>query len=264
MNEQQINSKPVFIADSCIGGLSVVKSLWNSTGIHDAVFLADYAVNPLGVKSESAIANVAAKWLAMAEKQADTLIFACNTLSIRYHQMSSANGFVAGVRNIISMVDCFKAMVSEEQQRLANQRVLIIGTTFTASQPIYADILQNFLTNVHVSTVAATELERAIARFQPWNCEQDTVITQNLRQALENTDIAVLACTCFPMARADLESLFPSVQFLDPGEYSHSLLSNGSNGAQKRLSLSVTGDVVSADSVTEFAKSYLGGDFVIS
>ena len=49
MNE----SRPVFIADSCIGGLSVVKSLWNAGDASDAVFLADYAINPLGVKSET-------------------------------------------------------------------------------------------------------------------------------------------------------------------------------------------------------------------
>ena len=48
--------RPVFIADSCIGGLSVIKSLWNSGSAGDAVFLADYAINPLGVKSDFAIA----------------------------------------------------------------------------------------------------------------------------------------------------------------------------------------------------------------
>jgi len=40
--------KPVFIADSCIGGLSVLKSIWNSVSAGDAVFLADYEINPCG------------------------------------------------------------------------------------------------------------------------------------------------------------------------------------------------------------------------
>ncbi len=50
--------KPVFIADTCIGGLSVVKSLWDSGSASDAIYLADYAINPLGVKNDSAIEDV--------------------------------------------------------------------------------------------------------------------------------------------------------------------------------------------------------------
>jgi len=252
--------KPVFIADTCIGGLSVVKSMWNSGGAGDAVFLADYAINPLGVKSDSAIADVVNRWLGLAAEHSDTLVIACNTLSIRYHQLLRSDASLSGLKRIISMVDCFEAMVEIEADRLANGKVLVVGTEFTASQRLYPDILCGAFPGIDTDTVSATELERKIARFQPWNSAGESVLSMELRQAIENTDIAVLACTCFPLVRAELESLFPSVIFLDPATYCSGLLNESSIAQHRQLRIKVTGDVVSAIRVTEFAKSYLSNE----
>lgn len=66
--------KPVFIADTCIGGLSDVKSLWQAKFAADVVFLADYAVNPVGVKNDFAIADVVDIRLQSAGEYSDTLV----------------------------------------------------------------------------------------------------------------------------------------------------------------------------------------------
>jgi glutamate racemase len=250
--------KPVFVADTCIGGLSVVKSMWNSGSAGDAVFLADYAINPLGVKSDAAISDVVDRWLRSAAEHSDTLIIACNTLSIRYHQLLRSKVPLSGLKHVVSMVDCFEAMVEIEADRLADRKVLIIGTEFTASQRLYPDILNAACPGIHTDTIAATDLERAIARFQSLDIAGGSVLRSDLRQAIESTDIAVLACTCFPMVRAELESLFPGVTFLDPGAYCSGLLNESSIAQHRQLRIKVTGDVVSTRRVTEFAKSYLG------
>ena len=94
------DSPPVFIADSCIGGLSVVSSLWNAGDAGNAIFLADYAINPLGVKSDPEIADVVERWLRSAENHSDTLVMACNTLSVQHRrlQRSKAAPVGAGTR----------------------------------------------------------------------------------------------------------------------------------------------------------------------
>lgn len=250
------DSKPVFIADSCIGGLSVVESMWNSGNAGDAVFLADYEINPLGLKSDSAIADVVDRWLRLAEEHSDTLVIACNTLSIRYHQLLRSKAPLAGLKHIVSMVDCFKLMVKIEADLLANRKVLVVGTAFTASQRLYPDILSTALSGIRTETIAATDLERRIARFQPWN--SGAVLTNDLRQAIGNTDIAVLACTCFPIVTAELQSLFPGVIFLNPGAYSSGLLQESAIAQHRKLYIKVTGKVVSTARTTDFAKSYLG------
>jgi len=256
--------KPVFIADSCIGGLSVVKSMWNSGSAGDAVFLADYAINPLGIKSDSEIADTVDSWLRLAQEQADTLVIACNTLSVRYRQLLQSNAPLSRLKQIVSMVDCFEAMVSIEASRLENSKVLVVGTEFTANQALYSDILRAGVQGVHVDTIAATELERKIARFQSWESGEESVFTDDLCQAMENTDVAVLACTCFPMAKDRLESMFPGVIFLDPGTYCSGLLHENTNAQDRKLCVKVTGNVVSTTSVTEFSKSYLSDGTVVS
>lgn len=250
-------TKPVFIADSCVGGLSVLKSIWDSGGTQDVVFLADYAVNPLGVKSDELIREVVFQWLEKAGEVADTLVIGCNTLSIRYDQLLRVTRFDAGPARVISMVDCFKAMVEKECEHLSHKRVLIIGTVFTASQDTYPELLQERCAGVEVKTIAATELERTIARLRPWSADDDSVLTQPLRAALAQADFAILACTCFPMARLELERQFPGVVFLDPGACCAPLLGGHSATQQRRLDLRVTGDVVPKASVAEFAAGYL-------
>ncbi len=162
------------------------------------------------------------------------------------------------------MVDCFIAMVKIEANQLANSKVLIIGTEFTTSQGLYPEIIRASLPGIRVETIAATELEKRIARFQPWESGDDSVLTEDLRQAIKNTEIAVLACTCFPMARTELEAWFPGVTFLDPGKYCSDLLKEKTPSQKKNLSVRVTGEIASAARVIEFAKSYLESESIMS
>jgi glutamate racemase len=247
----------VFIADSCIGGLSVIKSLWDSGMSRNAVFLADYAINPLGIKTDTAIASVVDSWLTRAASVSDTLVMACNTLSIRYRQVHQSSVSQAGLARIVSMVDCFEAMVEAEACRLANKSILVIGTEFTAGQGLYSEVLNRAIPGIRVNTVAATELERKIARFERWDGQRDSSFTADLRQAIDNTDIAVMACTCFPMVKADLQALFPDVTFLDPGAYCSSLLTESSQTQDRKLTVTVTGDEVPETRVIDYARSYL-------
>lgn len=257
------SARPIFIADTCIGGLSVLKSLWDNGRSADAIFMSDYEVNPLGQKSDSSIAMVVERWLALAREESDTLVVACNTLSIRYHQLLGADQRQSGPGQVVSMVNCFRAMAEREADRLTDRKVLIVGTEFTASQALYPELLSSAVTGVRVDTVAATELERRIARFEAWSSNDDSVFTSELRRALDETDVAILACTCFPMAKTELQSLFPHVVFLDPGAYCSALFHESERTEERGLAIRVTGNVVPSARVTEFAKSYIGDDAAV-
>ena len=246
-------SRPVCIADSCIGGLSVLRSLWGAGRASRAAFLADYAINPVGVKDGVEIADVVDRWLHVRANNGGILIMACNTLSVRHHEMGAPRA-----RGVVTMVDCFREMARAEAARLADRRVLVVGTRYTASSSVYPDILAASAPGVRVDTVAATELERVIARLEAWDAADETVLTGELRQALADTDVAVLACTCFPMARSELESAFPNVTFLDPGAWCPGLLPHSDREQEEVLSLTVTGDVVAVEAAREFTRGYLG------
>ena len=244
--------------------MSVARSLWEAGGVGDAVFLADYAINPLGTSSDEKIAAVADDWTRRAAETSDTLVIACNTLSIRHRQLRESSRPGSEFLRVISMVDCFEAMVVAERERLVGQRVLVIGTEFTASQRLYPDILQRGAPGTKVSTVAATELERKIARMEEWDGCDDASLTDDLRGTLDQADVAILACTCFPMVKDDLRKLYPDVVFLDPGAYCHGQLSEGWPAQRGNLAIDVSGDIVPERQVVAFAKSYLGKTTVVS
>ncbi len=255
-------SAPIFIAASCIGGLSVLQSLWRSGCASQAVFLADYQCNPLGVRDEHEIAEVAKRWITTARTYGNTLLMACNTLSVRYHFLRQSETSLPEIDRVLSMVDCFEAMVSAEKQKMTDKKVLVIGTQYTASKSLYPDILVANVPGVTASTIAATELERRIARLESWDMQDTSVLSVELKEAIAQTDFAVLACTCFPMASDELEAKFPEVVFLDPGEYCASFLQETETKAAQELRLSVTGNIVSTAEATDFARSYLSSGSV--
>lgn len=236
----------------------MLKSLWRDGAAPNAVFLADYAINPLGVKSDAAIGEVVQSWLVQATGVSDTLVIACNTLSVRYRQLFGSATLPEGPAHILSMADCFEAMVRAQAGQLSGRRVLIIGTEFTAGQVLYAEMIESICPDATVCTVAATELERRIARFGTWDGATDASLTAELGKAIEETDVAILACTCFPMVRGELEALFPGVLFLDPGAYCAGLMPAHDATKNKTLSISVTGEEIGRARVAEFAESYLG------
>jgi len=47
----------------------------------------------------------------------------------------------------------------------------------------------------------------------------------------------VLACTCFPMVKAELEALFPGVIYLDPGAYCSGLLKESAIAQHRQLNI---------------------------
>ena len=257
-------ARPVFVGDTCIGGLSVVKAMWRQGAAGQAVFMADYVVNPLGVKNDTEIATVVERWLDFARQHSETLVIACNTLSIRYHQLFGSQTAPRGMKQVVTMLGCLKTMAEAEAKHLAGRKVLVIGTAFTASQALYPETLQTVLPGTPVTTVAATELERSIARFQPGESSDTSVLTTELRQAIDNTDVAILACTCFPMVKDMLQEQFPGIVFLDPGTYCSGLLQETVNTQDRQLKVKVEGDVVSRERVVGFARSYLGTDGKVS
>jgi glutamate racemase len=155
-------------------------------------------------------------------------------------------------------------MAKAEAERLADRKVLIIGTAFTACQSVYPEIVRTAAPGAHVDSIAATELERAIARFESWESSGNAVLTGGLRRAVADTEVAVLACTCFALIRRELEALFPEVVFLDPGAYSAGLLNGNAANRVMDLQIAVTGDVVEPARVKAFAESYFGNACSVS
>ncbi len=247
-----MSRKRLLVADSCIGGLSVVPSIADTNREDvELVFLADYAVNPLGTKSPGEISSVIDRWMRVAATTGGELIIACNTLSIRYQQV---RGDTEPATSVSSMLDYTEALIRAKRDDIDGRNVVVLGTAFTAAQPVYADMLHRIARPESVTGFAATGLERRVARLE----DGPLFVDPGIEGALESADVVLLSCTCFPLIQAELEAAFPGTRFLAPGSEATQTQST------KTLQLIVTGDVVQHSDVLQFARETLGEAWQIS
>ena len=73
-----------------------------------AEIVADYEVNPFGVKSENAIEEVVYKWCNLAEEHSDTLIIACNAEDqLQLYLMPELNFLLYSIILTMCVANCF-------------------------------------------------------------------------------------------------------------------------------------------------------------
>jgi glutamate racemase len=77
----------IVFCDTCLGGSTVASRLASTHHGLRAFYLADYAVNPLGVKSTDAVGAALAHWVDVGSALADTIVIACNTASVLFAAM---------------------------------------------------------------------------------------------------------------------------------------------------------------------------------
>ncbi|NIN65409.1 MAG: hypothetical protein GTO63_12070, partial [Anaerolineae bacterium] len=145
----------IVFCDTCVCGSTVASHLAKArTGLR-ALFLADYAVNPLGIKSHGEVSEALNRWVDAAVGRAPILIVACNTASVRLQDAPEVveRAEHLGVR-LYSMVDLLDALIRAESHRLKNERVCLMGTEYTVSSSFYRDRMKKAGVSVVVPLAA--------------------------------------------------------------------------------------------------------------
>jgi glutamate racemase len=241
--------------DTCIGGSTVASSLARGQGGLRAFYLADYGVNPLGVKSHVEVEAALDRWVKVATGKAPTLVVACNTASVKLQECPKvlAEATAAGLR-VFSMVDLLDALIRESAGKLENRRVCVMGTDFTVRQPLYRERLEA-AGAATVVPLPATLTERAVARLEYTSVESQAVIREEIGPTLKGTEAVLLACTCFPLVGAIIQDVEPDILLLDPGQAIGGVSLNSDGKGPNRLTLAFTGDAVTRNQLSDQARA---------
>jgi len=235
--------------DTCIGGSTVAARLAaTASGIH-AFYLADYAVNPLGVKPQAEVRAALEAWCRLAAERAGTLVIACNTASALFEQCPDvrARAGADGLR-VYSMIDLLDRALASGGNALAGARVCLMGTQFTVSQLVYRDRLWRAGAR-DVVPLAATRTERAVAHLDHRREGSRREIVDEIAATIRSSDVVVLACTCFPLVADLIREVNPSCALLDPATGLDGALDLPRRTGPNRLTLSLTGDVLRAQAL---------------
>ena len=236
-------------ADTCLGGSTVAARVGESAAGVRGYYLADYAINPLGVKSPAEIGDALERWMRVGMARTGTLIVACNTASVLLEQLPDllARASDGGLR-VFSMVHLLDRALALGATPIQGRRVCLMGTRFTVSQPVYIDRLVR-AGAAEVLPLAATRTERTIAHLWHTSGEGRRQIEAEVGDTIRRSDVVVLACTLFPLIGPLLREMNPACALVDPATGVDGLLQGAPGAGANRLTIAVTGDALALDDV---------------
>lgn len=215
-----IPNKTIIMADSCSGGISVLKYINTWAGDYNVEYLADYEKNPFGLKSSIEIENIVESWFKNLVNKDDTCLFiiACNTASIASMRIKQRLIDDFGVP-IINMVDGLKECVEINKSQIIGKNVAIMATKYTIESGLYQEIIGKYQPNRIIGMIAInSEKEVAMGRFK--TADGKIIIKNELeRYSDQNIDTVILGCTCFKAIESQIiEMLGPNVKCIDPAK----------------------------------------------
>lgn len=205
-----MQTKPIGILDSGVGGLSVVRAIRRSLPQLDIVYYADTANFPYGEKSEATIRELVGKGIEKLQQAGcEIIILACNTastVSLKDYQ-AAANG--ATIMGVTPLLD-------EAQAITKTGKIIVLATFATLASDYYQQIQSRLDDKLTIYTQACFDWVRLV---ESGDLENDSLITEQIKAfARHNIDTAVLGCTHFSFLAPTIRRIAPQMQIVEPGE----------------------------------------------
>ena len=207
---------PLLFFDSGVGGLSVLNPTRALLPNAPFIYVADNAGYPYGRRSEAEIASrVPALLGRLVERFRPRLaVIACNTAStIALDHVRSALDLP-----VVGTVPAIKPAAEISSSRVIG----VLGTEATVRQPYVDNLAREFASDCTIIRHGSPELvDLAEAKLAG-----EEISVEAVRAAAapmfgaaggERIDVGVLACTHFPLLRAELQEAYPAVQWIDGG-----------------------------------------------
>ena len=208
----------ILAADSGLGGLSVVAEIRRALPQARFAYLCDNAYFPYGTKADAALlAHFLKAMQAAIARVAPTLIVtACNTIStICLPELRAATPIP-----VVGVVPAVKPAAAMTKRKTIG----ILATPATIDRPYTDDLIARHAADCRVLKLGSAELV-AMAEAKLLGQKVDLerlgeILAPFLTPpAAERPDVVVLACTHFPLLRAELEAISPpDIAWIDSGE----------------------------------------------
>ncbi|HKP23296.1 MAG TPA: glutamate racemase [Dongiaceae bacterium] len=207
----------ILAADSGLGGLTIVAGIRKALPQARLAYLCDNAFFPYGTRPD---AELLAHFLGVMNRaidrvRPDLIVTACNTIStICLPQLRAATSIP-----VVGVVPAVKPAAQQSKRKIIG----LLATPATVNRPYTDDLIQRYAGDCTVLRIGSAELvEMAEARLLGEAVDRDR-LTRILapffdRPAETRPDVVVLACTHFPLLRAELQASGPTdVSWIDSG-----------------------------------------------
>ncbi len=199
-----IDSTPIGIFDSGIGGLTVLHTALREMPSENFIYYADTKHVPYGQKSKEEVRDYILKAVSFLEQTGiKALVLACNTAtSIAVNELRSEYTFP-----VIGMEPAIKPAV----ERSKNKRVLVLATQLTLQEQKFKDLVAKVDNEKIVDFIALPELVELAENF----VFDPEIVLPVLRQkcshlSLDSYGTVVLGCTHFHFFKKSFGEIFSS------------------------------------------------------
>lgn len=194
----------IAIYDSGVGGLSIYQNVVASSPEHDYLFLSDNQAFPYGTKPENELLDRAQAVVGRLDElfSVDVLIVACNTAStVVLPYLRDQFSF-----HVIGVVPAIKPAA----QLSVTKEIGLLATPATIDRPYTKDLIERFASDCSVTCIGSSEMVLLAEDKLYQRALDDHAIGTILKPIIDdvNIDVLVLACTHFPLLRAEIETQF--------------------------------------------------------
>ncbi|MCX7778741.1 MAG: glutamate racemase [Patescibacteria group bacterium] len=202
------------VFDSGIGGLTVVKKIFEILPEYQILYFGDTARTPYGGRGKEVIekyAREAADFL--IKKGAKIIVVACNTVSAVAYENLKKN-FSLPIFEVVTPA------VEKAVKITRNKRIGVIGTRATVNSRIYEKLIQEKNSALKVFSQAAPLLVPLVEEGWLKKAETKRIIKSYLHPLkMAQIDTLIMACTHYPLLRHQIQlKIGRQVRLVDPGE----------------------------------------------
>ncbi len=205
-----MNSNPIGVFDSGVGGLTVVRAMVDLMPHEKFVYFGDTARVPYGSKSSFSVKQFAkenANFL--LQKNVKAMVIACNTATaVALPELQ--NSISVPVVGVVSPGAGRAVAVSE------NSKIGVIGTNGTIKSDAYKKAINEIDVNIEVHSLACPLFVPLIE--ENWLAHEATnlIVREYLDEIVaKGIDTLVLGCTHYPLLSEVIQRLYPHLKLVD-------------------------------------------------
>lgn len=209
----------ILVFDSGVGGLSVAESIRLQHPHCSLIYASDNAAFPYGTKSEAVLVERVDRVLHAIQSQvdADVIVLACNTAST----VALPNIRERFSLPIVGVVPAIKPAAQLSQTKVIG----LLATPGTIARSYTHNLVQEFAQNCRIIPLGSSELVQLAEEKLRYPLNLPDNFSARLQALLEpfreipNMDTVVLACTHFPLLKAELRDTLTQVtHWIDSGD----------------------------------------------
>lgn len=211
-----INSSPIGIFDSGIGGLTVAHAVTKLLPNEHIVYFGDTAHLPYGDKSSAAIQAYSIKICnVLLQQNCKVILIACNSASAAAYEL--VREYVGSKAKVLNVID---PCVNYCAKNFAGKTIGLIGTKQTVNSNIYRKKIDDLRQNIHLKSLATPLLAPMIEEGFFNNNISESIINEYLQnEELKEIEALILGCTHYPLIKTQIDNHYQgNVTVLDSSQ----------------------------------------------